>query len=336
MNKSQILVTTSTLAIGALLISQLQRSNMTAFAGGGPDTAPISGPLSTPTPTPAPTAVPTIAPTALPTSTPTPTPAVMHPISWHTNYAFLVADGMTIEANGKTFVGDVLTSLHSDPGGEYYCSLEMEWMENGVQMWMNFYFSQYNNYWKATSFRTFDGTNGNNWLYYNETPQIALGSTFAPGDFTMTSDNGLGKVTFKNLKLRAFLMRTPGPTIAPTATPVPTAAPTPVPTATPTPTPVATATPTPEPTATPTPAPTATPTVTPTATPRATATPRPTATPLPTATPKATAKPKPTPTAKPTPKPEPHKDDDHGHKFEKVIQRWVETCKHWFTQISHR
>lgn len=88
----------------------------------------------------------------------------------------------------------------------------------------------------------------------------------------------------------------------------------------------------------PTPTPSATPEVTPTATP--------TPTTSPTSTPKPTHSPKPTSTPKPKHDKEDkddhedlmhgRKDDDRGHKFQQVINRWVESCRGFFSRISHR
>ena len=193
------------------------------------------------------------------------------------SYPFTVKneDGRSFAESGNAGISDstsVLSmSLNMNEGEtltfdyRYSCESNYDWFDFNVNDVSKLHLTgTYNDMWKTYTFTApSTGRYKFEWLFIKDE----------------STDNGSDCVRIDNVSYSG------SGSVAPTATPRPTA--TPAPTATPRPTATPAPTATPRPTATP--APTATPR--PTATPAPTATPRPTATPAPTATPRPTAAP---------------------------------------------
>jgi hypothetical protein len=156
------------------------------------------------------------------------TPPNTTSINWKTQYAYLSATDLVITANGKTFKGNGQVTVHSNPASATYTTLESTWQENGVEMRMYIYFDasacskslppQCN--WKIQELRIYNGNSQGDWIYFKGGDTISVGArvgeAYTSPSLTLTSsENGIGKIVFTNLKLQAFLS---GPT---TPTPPP-------------------------------------------------------------------------------------------------------------------
>jgi hypothetical protein len=154
-----------------------------------------------------------------------PDPAPIKTINWSTPHVSLVAEDLTIIANGKTFKGIPDQGTHvkvtSDPGNREYTTLEAIWREQGVEMrlFMYFYatnvvpsgFSGNGPYWGTSEIRTYNGNDPGDWIYY--TNRTVMGRVGSPGPdaISFASTSGSGQLTIKDMKLQAFLNRTPYP-----------------------------------------------------------------------------------------------------------------------------
>jgi hypothetical protein len=133
----------------------------------------------------------------------------LRPISWITNRVSLEADDFYLIADGDTFYADVSDiDIHSDAGDSTYCTLELTWQENNVEMRLFIYFDADGTDWWSSEFRTYDGQTSADWIcYYGTFFMSPLGTAFT-GDFEEESTAGneyTGKVYFQNLALQAFL-----------------------------------------------------------------------------------------------------------------------------------
>jgi hypothetical protein len=133
----------------------------------------------------------------------------LNKVSWKTGVVSLEADNFYLIADRQTFYGDVeTTEIHSDPGDADSCTLEIEWQENGVEMRLYLYFESDGVDWWSDEFRTYNGREDGDWIYYTgEFFKSRLGTAFM-GDFERESNPNndySGKVHFDNLKLQAFL-----------------------------------------------------------------------------------------------------------------------------------
>lgn len=139
-----------------------------------------------------------------------------NPVSWQTEHTYLIADDFYIEANGQKFYGtDVDLLVHSDPPNPpstNYTTLEASWTENGVEMRYYLYFRiNDEKKWYIDEMRTYNGNSSGDWIYYTNhgwqlSDPLLIGEEInRPGETTLTtSENGIGKLYFKNLRLKAF------------------------------------------------------------------------------------------------------------------------------------
>lgn len=146
-------------------------------------------------------------------------------ISWKTDFATLTADNFYLTANGKTFYGksDPNTppmSIHSDPGNPKYTSLEVMWVEQGVQMRLFIYFTSDGKQWWSKEFRTYNGQAQGDWIYYyGDFFRSTLGTPYAAKTLDLTSTKfGPGTVHFDNLSISTRFAPTPTPYPTPQAT----------------------------------------------------------------------------------------------------------------------
>lgn len=131
------------------------------------------------------------------------------PVRWVTQRASLEADDFRLEVNGTTFRGNAVPSrLHSDPGNATYCTLEVEWLEQGREMRMNIYFDSDRLSWWSNEIRSYNGKSPGNWVYYRGTFfRSPLGQGFQTGDLTLTSTPETAesaRLSVKNLRVTAF------------------------------------------------------------------------------------------------------------------------------------
>jgi hypothetical protein len=133
----------------------------------------------------------------------------LNPVSWKTSRVSLKADHFFIIADGDTFYStDDELEVDSDPGDSGYCTLEVTWIEKEVEMRLYIYFYSDGTYWWSNEFRTYNGKENGDWIYYYGTFfKSKLGTPFT-GSVEIESDSSnyyKRKVHFTNLRLQAFL-----------------------------------------------------------------------------------------------------------------------------------
>ena len=130
-------------------------------------------------------------------------------VSWSTDVASLQCADFYIVANGQTFYGDVdQVEVHSDPGWPGYCTLEMIWQENGVEMRLFIYFKADGSKWWSDEIRTYDGQANADWIYYTGTFfESALGEPYS-GSYDIANESMTSMIHFGGLNLQAFLSDT--------------------------------------------------------------------------------------------------------------------------------
>lgn len=141
-------------------------------------------------------------------------------ISWNTKTLSFQSDSLVIVANGQTFTAPVTgVTVHSDPGGPTYTTLEATWFDAGTEMRLNMYVKADANRWWVTEARTYGGADPGKWVYYTDGTTLApftatLGSTLTLPNVVMTSDAGhpdTGTVTMANVSLKTKLGTTSEP-----------------------------------------------------------------------------------------------------------------------------
>jgi hypothetical protein len=123
-----------------------------------------------------------------------------------TRQVSLTADLLTIEAGGEVFNGaGADMSVRSDAGDAHRQTLELEWVEEGVEMRMNMYFVADGKDWWVNEIRTYDGAVPSDWIHYKgEFFRTALGRAFH-GDVDLTATDGqAGHLHLSNMTLAAF------------------------------------------------------------------------------------------------------------------------------------
>lgn len=95
-----------------------------------------------------------------------PKPAVEgSPVHWLTKVVELQASDFWIDANGQRFTAaGAQVSVQSDPGDATYRTLEIEWIEHGVEMRLNLYFSSDATSSWVKEIRIYDGKVDGDWL----------------------------------------------------------------------------------------------------------------------------------------------------------------------------
>jgi hypothetical protein len=137
---------------------------------------------------------------------------VPHAVNWDTSTVKLTADDFFILANGKKFVGaQTYTRVTSDPGDNWYTTLEVEWEEGGLPMRLYMYFHSDGIKWWVDEVRTYDGNNPGNWIYYTNFSPYFEGTLGEPvtGAVSLISDEGDDSIYFKNLYLLPFKDQVP-------------------------------------------------------------------------------------------------------------------------------
>lgn len=127
-------------------------------------------------------------------------------VSFVTNQVSLTADNFVITANGMQFTArNVELMVHSDPGGDDYQTLEVEWTELGVEQRLYIYFASDGNDWWATEIRTRNGHADADWIeYLGSRFRTPVGSAFT-GSVDLRPDDGRdGRLEIENMRLMAF------------------------------------------------------------------------------------------------------------------------------------
>jgi len=134
-------------------------------------------------------------------------PEIENTVSWQTDQVSLEAENFFVVAQEDTFYADVSNiDVSSDPGGSEYCTLELIWLEKGVEMRLNMYFVADGEKWWSDEMRTYDGEVEGDWIYYTgEFFKSDLDSAYT-GDVEFDDDSTgvIGKIHFDGLKLKAF------------------------------------------------------------------------------------------------------------------------------------
>ncbi len=129
-----------------------------------------------------------------------------HNFNWHTQFASLETDSLSIEAAGRIFRPPADASLQSDPGDSSYRTLEMEWSEQGLEQRLYIYFAADDTEWWVTGIRTRDGLSPAEWVYY-QAPQVRVargGSYVGDLDLSGSGQNGDARLRISNMRLTAF------------------------------------------------------------------------------------------------------------------------------------
>ena len=128
------------------------------------------------------------------------------PIDWDSGEVLLIADSLRIVTASHTFTGAGIS--RRAPANSFACvttgdcidihsgrssksaTLELQWMEAGVEMKVNLYFALGAAKWWVTEIRTYDGRKSGDWLewqgHWFETP---VGGTWS-GDLDLTNGKG--------------------------------------------------------------------------------------------------------------------------------------------------
>ncbi|MFL5670485.1 MAG: anti-sigma factor family protein, partial [Chloroflexota bacterium] len=115
-------------------------------------------------------------------------------IEWKTKVVALTAREFSIDVGGKTFrAATPNVAVNSDPGTATYRTLEATWMENGVEMRMNFYFrGDGSSYW-VDEIRIYDGAPRGEWLTARGVYFKALAGNAWTGDQDVAFTDPTGK-----------------------------------------------------------------------------------------------------------------------------------------------
>ncbi len=87
-------------------------------------------------------------------------------VQWQTDVVALQAADFAMLAGGQVFTAQVpKLDVHSDPGDAHYRTLELTWMEHGVEQRLNLYFGGDDTSWWVDEIRTYNGKAQAEWLY---------------------------------------------------------------------------------------------------------------------------------------------------------------------------
>ena len=113
------------------------------------------------------------------------------PFAWTTSRVVFTANTFTIDVGGKQFSPTgVKVDAYSDPGNATYATLELQWEQYGVPMWVNMYFTADASNWWVTEIRTYNGLPADtaDWVTVTgEQFRTPLGDTYA-GDVDVTAN----------------------------------------------------------------------------------------------------------------------------------------------------
>lgn len=79
---------------------------------------------------------------------------------WQTERVALGADRVVIDASGRTFVGAAAAEPGGDPGSATYWTLELMWLEHGLEQRLFLYFGADDTHWWIDEIRVYDAAPG--------------------------------------------------------------------------------------------------------------------------------------------------------------------------------
>ncbi len=135
-------------------------------------------------------------------------PPVKNPVMWTPRAGLtLTADDFYLVAGGTKYLStDDKLTVKSDPGSNKYTTLEVTWMEAGVEMRFTTYLRSDGTTWWSDEIRTYNGMTAEaaDWIYYHGAYFASpVGQTFT-GNLDLTADQSnavKGSIHFENLKL---------------------------------------------------------------------------------------------------------------------------------------
>jgi len=134
-------------------------------------------------------------------------PAPGAAIVWDSGSVRLEANALEIKAGDKVFSGQAPYAVHSDPGDPTYRTLEVEWVEDGLEQRLYLYFGADELDWWITEVRTRDGYPDADWITYDVDLLAATprGETYE-GDIHLVGGDGRvpGELTIRGARLTAF------------------------------------------------------------------------------------------------------------------------------------
>jgi hypothetical protein len=125
-------------------------------------------------------------------------------IAWRTPRVLFKAQRFRIDAGGDTFFGRVADPrVHTDWSTPDYQTLEVTWLELGVEMRVNIYFYSDGTEWWSNEVRTYDGAVLGDWITYTgDLLRAPLGQPFTE-DLELSS--GSNALTVRGLHVEPFL-----------------------------------------------------------------------------------------------------------------------------------
>ena len=127
-------------------------------------------------------------------------------IQWTTGVVSLGADSVAIDANGTTVHAETEPmQVHSDPGSLTYWTLEVAWLEAGLEQRINLYFKADATSWWVDEVRVYDGVAPRpDWASFPREQRFrtALGSPFI-GDVDLA---GLGRAGAVHLTMKGVVL----------------------------------------------------------------------------------------------------------------------------------
>jgi|GEM_PF-2253060 len=128
-------------------------------------------------------------------------------INWSTENVTFAASSFAIDVNGQTFTAsDPAIDFDGDPGNDEFQTLEVTWMENGVEMRWYVYFASDGTDWWVEEFRTYNGDPDGDWVTFDgEFFRTPLGTPFSGDvDLDAIQDGVTSRVRIDNMVLQPF------------------------------------------------------------------------------------------------------------------------------------
>jgi hypothetical protein len=128
-------------------------------------------------------------------------------INWSTENVTFAASAFTIDVNGETFTTDgAAVDFDGDPGDDSSQTLEIIWLEHGVEMRWNVYFTSDGTDWWADEMRTYDGNFDAEWIIFTgEFFRTPLGTPFTGDvDLNVTERGLTSRLRIENMVLEPF------------------------------------------------------------------------------------------------------------------------------------
>ncbi len=142
----------------------------------------------------------------------------VNPVIWKTAYNEFSSSDFYIQIADERFLGSDNARVSSDPGMER-TTLELEWVENGVQMRLYFYFKKVENgMWRMYDLRTYNAE-GTDWIGYPSYDELGnpveslVGQRNYAYERTFLSKDGKARIYCKECSITAFISNVPPPSV---------------------------------------------------------------------------------------------------------------------------